>query len=67
MLIAFNTSHTLHTKVHSGSEKTYPNFIQNFYFPNAPIWVKVICSDFIICQLKKPYPNQKHIAENQDF
>ena len=37
MLIAFNTSHTLHTKGHSGAEKTYSNFIQLFYFPNAPI------------------------------
>ena len=37
MLIAFNTSHTLHTKRHSGSEKTNSNFIQNFYFPNATI------------------------------
>ena len=30
MLIAFNTSNTLHTKGHSGSEKTYSNFIQIF-------------------------------------
>ena len=67
MLIAFNTSHTLHTKGHSGSEKTYSNFIQKFYFPNAPIWVKVLCNDFIICQLKKRYSNQKQIAEKQDF
>ena len=67
MLIAFNTSHTLHTKGHSGSEKTYSNFIQNFYFPNAPIWLKVLCNDCIICQLNKSFPNQKQIAEKQDF
>ena len=30
MLIAFNTSHTLHTKGHLGSEKTYSNFIRSF-------------------------------------
>ena len=40
MLIALNTSHTLNTKTHFGSEKTYSNFIQNFYFPNASIWIK---------------------------
>ena len=28
MFKAFNTSHTQHTKGHSGSEKTYSNFIQ---------------------------------------
>ena len=65
ILIAFNTSHTLHTKGHSGSEKTYSNFIRNFYFPNAPIWIKVLCNDCIVCQLNKPYPNQKQIAENK--
>ena len=37
-----NTSHTLNTKRHSRSEKTYSNFIQNFYFPNAPNWIKVL-------------------------
>ena len=67
MLIAFNISHTHNTKGHSGSEKTYSNFTQNFYFPNAPIWIKVICNDCIICQSNKPYPNQKQIAQKQDF
>ena len=38
MLIAFDISHTQHTKGHSRSEKTYSNFTRNFYFPNAPIW-----------------------------
>ena len=65
ILIAFNISHTQNIKGHSGSEKTYSNFIQNFYFPNAPIWIKVLCNDCIVCQLNKPYPNQKQIAQNQ--
>ena len=62
MLIAFNTSHTPHTKGHPGSEKTYSYFIQRFYFPNAPIWIKVLCNDCIMCQINKPYINQKQIA-----
>ena len=57
MLIAFHTSHLLHTKGHSGSEKTYSNFPQNFYFSNAPIWIKELCNDCITCQLIKFYPN----------
>ena len=52
ILIAFNISHTQNIKGHSGSEKTYSNFIQNFYFPNSPIWIKVLCNDCIVCQLK---------------
>ena len=67
ILIAFKTSHNLHTKGHSGSEKTYSKNIQNVYFSNAPIWIKVLCKDCIICQLNKAYPNQKQIAEKQDF
>ena len=67
ILIACNISHTQNTKGHSGSEKTYSNFTQNFYFPNAPICIKVLCIDFIICHLSKPYPNQKQIAQKQDF
>ena len=59
MSIAFNTSHTLQTKGHSRSKKIYSNFIQ--------IWIKVLCKDCIICQLNKTYPNQKQIAEKQDF
>ena len=35
ILIAFNISHTQNIKGHSGSEKTYSNFIQNFYFPKC--------------------------------
>ena len=62
--IALNISHTQNTK---GSEKTYSNFTQNFHFPNAPIWIEVLCNDCIICQLNKPYSNQKQIAQKQDF
>ena len=70
MLIAFHTSHSLHTKGHSGAEKTYSKFLfysKHFYFPNAPIWIKILCNDCIKCQLNKTYPNQKQIAEKQDF
>ena len=67
VLIAFYTSHSLQTKGHSGAEKIYSSFTQNFYFPNAPIWIKVLCNDCITCQLNKPYPNHKQIAEKQDF
>ena len=67
ILIAFNISHTQNTKGHSGSEKTYSNFTQNFYFPNAPFWIKVLCNDCIVCQLNKLYPNQKQMAQKQDF
>ena len=67
ILIAFNFSHTQNTKGHSGSEKTYSNFTQNFYFPNAPIWIKVLCNDCIVCQLNKPYPNQKQDFKGQSL
>ena len=65
ILIAFNISHTQNTKGHSGSENIYSNFTQNFYFPNAPNWIKVLCNDCKICQLIKPYPNQKQIAQKK--
>ena len=42
VLIAFLTPHSLHTKGHAGSEKIYLNFTQNFYFPNAPVWIKLL-------------------------
>ena len=67
ILIAFNISHTQNTKGHSGSEKNILEVYTKFYFPNAPIWIKVLCIDCIICQLNKPYPNQKQIAQKQDF
>ena len=67
MLIAFNKYYTQHTKGHSGSEKIYSKFLQKFYFTNAPIWIKVLCNNCIICHLKKYYPNQKQIATKQDF
>ena len=63
MLIAFNAPHALNIKGHSGSGKTYSSFIQNFYFPNALVWIKVLCNDCIKCQLNKHYPNQKQIAK----
>ena len=66
ILIAFNISQTQKTKGHSGSEKAYSYFTRIF-FPNAPIWIKVLCDDCVICQLNKPYPNQKQIAKKQDF
>ena len=67
ILIAFHTSHSLHTKGHSGAEKKHIQNLHNFFFPNAPIWIKVLCNECITYQLSKPYPNQKQIAENQDF
>ena len=67
MLIEFNISQTQNTKRHSGSEKTYSNFTQNFYFPNAPNWIKNLGNVCIICQLNRHYPNQKQIAPKQDF
>ena len=60
MLIAFNISHAQHTKGHSGSEKTYSNFTQNFYFANAPIWIIVLCNDCIKCQLNNFITNHNN-------
>ena len=66
--LAFYILHSLNTKEHAGSEKkTHSNSTQNFYFPNAPIWIKVLCNDCITCQLNKPYPHQKQTAEKQNF
>ena len=56
--IIFQISYSLHTKGHSGAEKTYSNFIQKLFFPNAPIWIKVLCNDCMTRQLNKPYSNQ---------
>ena len=67
MFTAIHTSHSLHTKGHSGAEKIYSNFIQKIYLPNAPIRKKVLCNNYITCQLNKPYPNQKQISEKQDY
>ena len=41
ILLAFHISHSVNAKGQVGSEKTYSNFIEKFYFPNAPIWIKV--------------------------
>ena len=35
ILIAFNISHTQNIKGHSGSEKTYSNFIAKFLLPKC--------------------------------
>ena len=67
MLIAFDISHTQHTKRHSATEKTYSIFTKTFYFSNAPICIRVLCNDCIRSQLNEPYPNQKQIATKQDF
>ena len=65
ILLAFHISHSLNTKGHAGSEKTYSNFIQSSYLPNALIWIKVLCNDCITCQLNKSYPHQKQIAQEK--
>ena len=67
ILIVFQISHSLITKGYAESGKTYSESIQNFYFPNAPIWIKVVCNDCITCQLNTLYPYQKQKAEKQDF
>ena len=67
MFIAFHTSHSFHTKGHSGAEKNILKFCTNFFLPKAPIWKKVLCNDCITCQINKTYPNQNQIAEKQDF
>ena len=42
ILVAFHISGSLNTKIQAGSEKKHTSFIQSFYFPNAPIWIKSI-------------------------
>ena len=46
ILLAFHISQYLNTKELAGSEKTY----SSFYFPNVPIWIKVLCNDCITCK-----------------
>ena len=65
MLIAFHTSHSFHTKGHSGAENTYSNFYKSFYFTNAPMWIKVLCNDCITCQLNKPYQTKNKLQKNK--
>ena len=71
MLIDFHTSHSLHTKGHSGAEKTYSNFKKKFYFTNAPIWIKVLSNYCITCQLNKPYQtkikSQKQVLKHKVY
>ena len=59
MLIAFHTSHSLHTKGHSGAEKKFSNFIQNFYFPNEPIWIKKYLQRLHNMSIKQIIPKLK--------
>ena len=37
------------------------------YFPKTSIWIKILCNNWVTCQLKKPFPRQKRIAEKQKF
>ena len=67
MLIAFHTSHSLHTKGHSGAEKKHSQTLYKILFTKCSNLDKVLCNNCITCQLNKPYPNQKQIAEKQDF
>ena len=67
ILLEFNISLPLNKKGHIGSEKTYSNFFQNFFFPNASISIQVLCNKCITNQLNKPYPHQNHLAEKQEF
>ena len=68
MLIAFHTSHSLRTKRQSEAEKKQAQILHIFFnFPNAPVWIKVLRNDCMTCRLNKPHPNQKQIAEKQEF
>ena len=66
-LLAFLILLSLNTKGNTGSKKTYSNSIQNVYFPNAPISIKVLGNECITCHLHKLYPNLKQIVEKQDL
>ena len=46
-------------------KKNIFNFHSKTSFPNAPIWIKVLWNDCFICQLYKPFPHQKEIAEKK--
>ena len=48
-------------------KKTYSKIIQSFNCPKLPIRTKVLCNNCIICQINKPFPHQKQLAEKQDF
>ena len=60
-------SHLIILERHAESVKTDLSFIQKFYFPNAPFWIKILCNNCISCQISKPFPHQKQLAEKQDF
>ena len=57
----------IYKKKHASSGRRYSKFTQNFLFPNALIWIKVLCNGCIICQLNKLFPHQKQLAKKQDL
>ena len=67
ILLAFHISNSL-TITDMQDQKAHTQIsYKNFYFPNAPIWIKVLCSDCITCQLIKRYPHQKRIEKKTRF
>ena len=48
--------------MHDQKKKTYSNFFQSFYFPKAPIGIKVLCNDCITCHLNKPDPQIAEVS-----
>ena len=59
MFIAFHTSHSSHTKGHSGAEKTYSIFIQKILFPKCSNLGKSIMQQLHIMPIKQTIPKQK--------
>ena len=67
MLTVFHTSHSLHTKGQSGAEKNIFKFYKKNLFPKCTDLDKSIMQRLQNMSANKPYPNQKQIAEKQDF
>ena len=67
MLLAFQSSPSLHTKGHSGAEKNISKFYTKFLFPNGTDLDKNFMQWLHNMTFNKPYPNQKQIAEKRDF
>ena len=73
LLLAFHNSHSLHTKGPSGPEKQ--NLFNIFLLKNYSMFIflkctileKILCKGCNTCQINKPYPNHKQIAEKQDL
>ena len=59
MLIVFVLPAHYTLKDTHDQKKTYFNLIQSFYFQMHQFGLKY----YAMCQLNKPYPNQKQIAE----